>query len=63
MVCREDFEPRHPQDFVRGRRDRQNVPDARPELADVFIGPGEQIMTEQGDFLMTENGAYLEIEV
>ena len=39
IVCREDFETRHPQDFVRGRLDRQNVPDPRPEPADVFIDP------------------------
>lgn len=39
MVCREDFEERHPQDFVRGRVDRQNVPNPRPEPADVFIDP------------------------
>ena len=44
MVCREDFEPRHPQDFVRGRLDRQNVPDPRPEPADVFIDPSETIV-------------------
>jgi hypothetical protein len=62
MVCREDFETRHPQDFVRGRKDRQTVPDARPELSDVFIGPGEQLMTELGDFLFTEDGAYIEVD-
>jgi hypothetical protein len=39
MVCREDFEERHPQDFVRGRVDRQNVPNPRPEPTDVFIDP------------------------
>lgn len=39
IVCREDFETRHPQDYVRGRRDRQNVPDPRPEPDDVFIDP------------------------
>lgn len=39
MVCREDFEERHPQDFVRGRVDRQNVPNPRPEPADVFLDP------------------------
>jgi hypothetical protein len=39
IVCREDFEPRHPQDFVRGRIDRQNVPNPRPEGVPVFIGP------------------------
>lgn len=38
-VCYEDFETRHPQDFVRGRKDNQNVPDARPEPIDNIIGP------------------------
>lgn len=38
-VCREDFETRHPQDFVRGRLDIQNVPDPRPEQVNSIIGP------------------------
>lgn len=38
-VCREDWETRHPQDFVRGRLDNQNVPNARPEPLDNIIGP------------------------
>ena len=63
LVHRDHADIRNPQDFVRGRKDRQTVPDARPELADVFIGPGEQLMTELGEFLFTENGAYIEVEV
>lgn len=39
ITCSEDWEPRHPQDFVRGRRDRQMAPDARPEAPDAFLGP------------------------
>lgn len=39
FVCSEDFEPRHPQDFVRGKKDHQNVPNPRPEPDDVFIDP------------------------
>lgn len=38
-VCREDWETRHPQDFVRGRLDNQNVPNPRPESLDNIIGP------------------------
>lgn len=38
-VCAEDFETRHPQDFVRGRRDNQNVPNPRPVPVDTVIGP------------------------
>lgn len=29
MVCREDFEERHPLDLIQPRADRQNVVDAR----------------------------------
>lgn len=39
FVCREDWETRHPQDFVRGRLDNQNVPNARPEPVNSIIGP------------------------
>lgn len=36
------WEPRHPQDFVRGVPDSQGVrPNMRPEPADVFINPGD----------------------
>lgn len=61
-VCREDFETRHPQDFVRGRKDRQNVPDPRPEPSDVFIGPTEAIMTETEFPIQNEDGTFLMVE-
>jgi hypothetical protein len=35
-VCLADWEPRHPQDFVRGGTDNQTVPEPRPEPADGF---------------------------
>ncbi|MCF4166336.1 hypothetical protein L2U69_11830 [Zavarzinia compransoris] len=35
------WEPRHPQDFVRGRADDQAVRDARPRQEDVFLSPGD----------------------
>lgn len=38
MVCDDDWEPQHPQDFVRGRKDRQSVPDPRPEPTMQFVG-------------------------
>lgn len=40
-VCKPDWEPRHPQDFVRGQRDRQTVPDARPEPTDTFLNEND----------------------
>lgn len=40
-VCKRDWEPRHPQDFVRGKTDRQSVPEPRPEPADYFLSDNE----------------------
>lgn len=31
MVCSEDYETRHPQEFVRGRKDSGHVPWTRPD--------------------------------
>lgn len=39
VVHKDDFEARHPQDFVRGVKDDQSVRDARPPPPDVFSGP------------------------
>ena len=36
-VCPEDWEPRHPQDFVRGVKDQDPVPFTNPEPADVHV--------------------------
>ena len=40
-VCKRDWEPRHPQDFKRGRVDKQNVPNPRPEPTEVFLSTNE----------------------
>jgi len=37
MVCREDYEPRHPLDFIRTRPERGGVPVSRPEPEDINI--------------------------
>lgn len=36
MVCKEDYEQRHPQDFVRARQDKISVPFVRPRPPDIF---------------------------
>ena len=41
MVRDKDWEPRHPQDFVRGKRDKQRVPLARTEADDTFLSTNE----------------------
>lgn len=38
-VCGPDWEPRHPQDFVRGVKDRIAVPEPRPDPVPTIIGP------------------------
>lgn len=39
IVELETYEPRQPQDLVKGVKDNQTVPDARPLSPAVFIGP------------------------
>lgn len=39
IVSERVWEPRQPQDLVRGVKDQQNVPEARPLPPNVFIGP------------------------
>lgn len=45
-VLKTFWEPRHPQDFVRGRADRQAVADPRPEGTDMFVTPGQVTATD-----------------
>lgn len=40
-VCSKDWEPRHPQEFVKGKRDKQFVADARPEAPDAFLNEND----------------------
>lgn len=41
VVWNRVYEPRHPQDFVRGVREDGTVHDARPRPADRFLGDNE----------------------
>ena len=42
IVCEDTcWEPKHSQDNVRGIKDRQRVPDPRPEPADDFLSENE----------------------
>jgi ribosome-binding protein aMBF1 (putative translation factor) len=36
-VCRECYDIRHPQEFVRGKADKQAVADPRPDPEPVFV--------------------------
>lgn len=41
MVCKADWEPRHPQDFVKARPERNYVKDARPGAEPHFVEANE----------------------
>lgn len=41
MVCKADWEPRHPQDFVKARSERSIVKDARPRPEPRFVEANE----------------------
>lgn len=41
MVCSKDWEPRHPQDFVKARPEHNNVKDARPSPEPRFVEANE----------------------
>lgn len=41
LVYKKYWEPRHPQDYVKSRGDKQTVPDSRPEAADRFLTTNE----------------------
>lgn len=65
MVCHgpgtnDCWEPRHPQEFVRGVRDRQHVPNARPEPPDNFITT--PLLREDGSFFLRERPVLETIE-
>lgn len=39
IVSRKNWEPRHPQDFVKGRAERITVDNPRPRPLNTFVGP------------------------
>jgi hypothetical protein len=47
IVCRDTcFETRHPQDFVKARKDKQIVKDARPRQTEKFISTANPITAD-----------------
>lgn len=57
MVCKHDWEPRHPQDLLRVPRENPSVPWARQEPADVFVD--FSLVTEDGTQIVTEDGTVI----
>lgn len=59
MVCKDDWETRHPQDLLRINKEVIAPPWTRPEPPDVFISLPELLVDENGSYLLTENGSFL----
>jgi hypothetical protein len=53
-VCASCWDPRHPQEFVRGVRDDQTVPYANPPSAPRFLLPNE--VSFDGDLVLAPSG-------
>lgn len=47
-VCIRHWEAQHPQDFLRGKRDDQSVPDPRPDSAPIFNYPSGILLDNTG---------------
>jgi hypothetical protein len=48
IVCIDTcWEPRHPQDLLKAKRDRQSVKDARPRQTDRFISTANPVTDPQ----------------
>lgn len=59
MVCQNDWEPRQPQDFVRGVADYQAPPYTRPETSDVFLPVTYQIYVQPGNYVYSGQSSKL----
>jgi hypothetical protein len=57
IVCADDFENRHPQDFIKARMDKISVPFSRPEPDDVFVDVAYINIYMADGYVETQNGS------
>lgn len=55
IVCPEDYEQRHPQDFVKARTDKVTVPFTRPIPTFVFTGVNYITIYVDNDYIEASN--------
>ena len=67
IVCEDCWEPRHPQDFVRARKEDTSVPDPRPNPPDVFVEGVENIIfaltDENGTPILDDEGEAIQVPI
>jgi len=59
IVCPDDFEERHPQDFVRARQDKISVPFSRPIPTFVFTNITYPLYVVDGYYANPPNQQYI----
>jgi len=63
IVCADDFEMRHPQDFVRAKQDKISVPFTRPIPSLVFTSIPYALYVEEGYYINPYNKQYIEEQI
>lgn len=61
-VCKEDWEPRHPQDFIKTKLDKITVPFSRPEPEDTFVYVPYVVLYVEDNYLLDQENYILEVE-
>lgn len=56
MACSQCYSARHPQDFVRGRRDRQTVPFSNPQSQTPVFVNGDVYVDESFNEYIDDSG-------
>lgn len=51
IVCADDFEHRHPMDFLRARADRISVPYTRPQGVEAFVSVPYIFLYVESDYI------------
>jgi len=46
IVCKDCYDPRHPQDYVKSKQDKQMVKDARPEPTDTYLSTSNPVTAD-----------------
>lgn len=59
IVCPDDYEERHAQDFVRARQDKISVPFSRPIPTFIFTTVDYSLYVEDGYYLNPPNQQYI----
>ena len=55
LVCKKCWEPRHPQDFVKAKADKQAVPDPRPDTQTMLATTRVKVAGSEGDSTIDVN--------